>query len=128
MKHLFVPYKLALELKEKGFDEPCFGFWNESYLDLTRFVDKNKELKAPLYQQVIDWLDCKGIYVSITFEEDKKEKGVYNFINIPFYTFEIRRKTHLHGGAIQNYLKFVDYSSDRYSTLNKAIEEAIKLI
>ena len=23
---LFVPYKIALELKELGFDEPCFGY------------------------------------------------------------------------------------------------------
>lgn len=30
MKHLFVPYKLALELKEKGFDEPCLGFYSSS--------------------------------------------------------------------------------------------------
>lgn len=25
MKHLFVPYELALKLKEKGFDGPCLA-------------------------------------------------------------------------------------------------------
>ncbi len=27
MKHLFVPYELALKLKELGFDEECFGYY-----------------------------------------------------------------------------------------------------
>lgn len=33
MKDLFVPYTQALELKELGFDEPCFGryYYKESY-------------------------------------------------------------------------------------------------
>jgi hypothetical protein len=26
----FVPYELALELKQIGFDEPCFAFYDES--------------------------------------------------------------------------------------------------
>lgn len=28
MKREFVPYKESLELKELGFDDPCFGFWD----------------------------------------------------------------------------------------------------
>jgi hypothetical protein len=28
MEKEFVPYTLAVELKELGFDEPCFGFFN----------------------------------------------------------------------------------------------------
>ena len=33
LKDLFVPYTQALELKELGFDEPCFGryYYKESY-------------------------------------------------------------------------------------------------
>ena len=27
MKHLFVPYELALKLKEKGFNEECLARW-----------------------------------------------------------------------------------------------------
>jgi hypothetical protein len=29
MKHLFVPYELALKLKEKEFNEPCFAYGDE---------------------------------------------------------------------------------------------------
>jgi hypothetical protein len=27
MKKEFIPYELALELKQLGFDEPCLGYW-----------------------------------------------------------------------------------------------------
>ena len=30
----FVPYNEALELKELGFDEPCFGTWSGETLDM----------------------------------------------------------------------------------------------
>ena len=60
---LFCPYELSLLAKDKGFNEPCFGFYytkdKELYLD-----DDDDEhgkawediLKAPLYSQITDWL------------------------------------------------------------------------
>ena len=60
MKHLFVPYELAVKLKEKGFDENCFGFYTENLklcsanLNNINRADKFY-ISAPLYQQVIDW-------------------------------------------------------------------------
>jgi hypothetical protein len=27
MRDQFVPYEIAVKLKEKGFDEECFGWW-----------------------------------------------------------------------------------------------------
>lgn len=54
----FVPYDQALALKELGFDEPCFGFYND--------MENNKPMggnfpcdgrnSAPLYQQAFRWL------------------------------------------------------------------------
>jgi hypothetical protein len=32
MKNEFVPYGLALKLKQLGFDEPCFGIWKDGKL------------------------------------------------------------------------------------------------
>jgi hypothetical protein len=61
MTHLFVPYEQALELKELGFDEPCFAsidnFSKTPYIPSkggTYFNSKDygKETVAcPLYQQ-----------------------------------------------------------------------------
>ena len=58
MNKEFVSYKLALELKELGFDEPCFGYrdcdWNFIFSH-----NKNKflecELPLPLFQQIFRW-------------------------------------------------------------------------
>lgn len=70
MKHLFVPYEIALKLKEKGFDEPCLSWYYQESKELCEVTSylyegsKNSEnnidrvpfVTAPLYQQVIDWL------------------------------------------------------------------------
>jgi hypothetical protein len=32
MEKEFVPYELALKLKQLGFDEPCFGIWKDGKL------------------------------------------------------------------------------------------------
>lgn len=69
MKHLFVPYAIALLLKEKGFNEPCLTYWFTTNHDTTPqlrekdimdlkgwtngYLDSNTI--APLYQQVVDW-------------------------------------------------------------------------
>ena len=68
MKNEFIPYEQALELKELGFDEPCFTY----YYDINGNIRSNlsvdihnawtyagtKKLAftlAPLYQQVFKW-------------------------------------------------------------------------
>ena len=68
MNKEFTPYQEALELKELGFDEPCFGYYEPNkkfeYLNWETFKDfpylaKNSEWQdlygAPLYQQAFRW-------------------------------------------------------------------------
>lgn len=83
MKEQFVPYEIALKLKEKGFDEFCISKYEENYLcqdegfDVclddtwltnTKFNRSNpKYCTAPLWQQVIDWLESKhGVVINVT--------------------------------------------------------------
>jgi hypothetical protein len=55
MNKEFVPYELALELKQLGFDEPCLGY----YIANTLFISNDNVynstdipvIKAPLYSQ-----------------------------------------------------------------------------
>ena len=58
MKNEFVPYDIALAMKELGFDEPCFGFY--SLHDDNKAVGGNYPCdgtnSAPLYQQAFRWL------------------------------------------------------------------------
>lgn len=92
MKHLFVPYEIALKLKEKGFDEPCFGYFIENspnyvYHDTihsnvwNNFTGATQpesidKLKAPLYQQVIDWFREKQIWI-VEYPQDGWEVVTY---------------------------------------------------
>ena len=60
MEKEFIPYEQALELKELGFDEPCFGWFTNSYLRIgsvveNKHVQGEDETLAPLYQQVFRW-------------------------------------------------------------------------
>jgi hypothetical protein len=61
MEKEFAPYELSLALKELGFDEPCFGYYNtDPYLgspafNLVKPFDHEWCLPAPLYQQAFRW-------------------------------------------------------------------------
>ena len=110
MNDEFVSYKVALKLKEFGFDEPCFTYYYElnSNLRTHLVVDINKAWTysgntnfgftlAPLYQQVFKWLRNKyGIDFSINTtysmynkNTSKKYSGVIDnktmYTNVGFY-------------------------------------------
>ena len=63
MKEQFVPYELALKLKELGFNEECFGYYDCTSLENPELVlikITNRDFMfgcaAPLWQQAFDWL------------------------------------------------------------------------
>ena len=86
MKHLFLPYNLALLAKEKGFDEEVLGWYNtdkDFILPLHKqwitidceFPKRNSDFRkdgnslifiaAPLYQQITDWFrEKRNIHIS----------------------------------------------------------------
>lgn len=64
----FIPYEQALKLKELGFDELCFGWWNHINGNAAKFYDYkctntelvelnsfSKNCTAPIWQQAFDW-------------------------------------------------------------------------
>ena len=60
MEKEFIPYTEALALKELGFNEPCFGWFTNSYLRIgsvveNKHVQGEDETLAPLYQQAFRW-------------------------------------------------------------------------
>jgi hypothetical protein len=68
MEREFVSYTEALALKELGFDEPCFGYYDATSLEKYEFIFqknvKNSDfifgMTAPLYQQAFRWFRKKG--------------------------------------------------------------------
>jgi len=73
MKEQFATYEIALALKELGFNEECFGYFDEdSDFSTFEYYDSErqnstiqseyagiKQCTAPLWQQVIDWFEDK---------------------------------------------------------------------
>jgi hypothetical protein len=128
MNKLFVPKHLALILKEKGYNEPCFARYNTKSIepDLS-FCEKdyNKPIsneyttwmQAPLYQQAIDWLR-ENHSISLTVKH--YASGTFSF--------EIQK----HNGDATGWTKQTAFMSktsfDYYESLKEGIQEALKLI
>jgi hypothetical protein len=87
MNKEFIPYEQALELKELGFNEQCFGFYNplheletlrkEVLYDVDGGVfkhwneDRYSLVAAPLYQQAFRWFREKynlQSHIFLTYE------------------------------------------------------------
>ena len=88
MEKEFIPYEQALELKELGFNEPCYCFYNGKFLQWkiddsegTEAIDINPNkniglyISAPLYQQAFRFFrekyDLIGWVSSKTLDEGK---------------------------------------------------------
>jgi hypothetical protein len=76
MNKEFVTYEIASELKELGFNEPCFGYYYTLNGKDWKFIEKTEyhrlddemnigskfTLLVPLYQQVFRWFEEKYSY------------------------------------------------------------------
>jgi hypothetical protein len=110
MKNEFIPFQQALELKELGFDEPCFGkIYADGGSEQLSYPYKNSDqigkvtsCSAPLYQQVFKWFrekynlrgfigfrpnvkqfDCHIYDMSLSGEEYVKQRTMEEFNKDP---------------------------------------------
>ncbi len=107
MESLFCPYDLALELKELGFNQPCFAFYGlsrDDYKTIRLSIFQNLKTDylpdihhldvtcdAPLYQQAARFLyinSNKQINITINGEDNYKrlcekfKKAIEDFRNL----------------------------------------------
>ena len=79
----FVPYEIALELKELGFNKPCFGyFYTEDKFFETKIknseLDEKCSISAPTWHQAFSFFREKyGLHTWITSKTNDKEETVY---------------------------------------------------
>lgn len=119
MEKQFVPYELAVKLKELGFDEPClakYGMVSKRFYD--NYVPyKNSEdiheptgtffndfVSAPLWQQAFDW-----------FRVEKGYKSHVGYSEIDNFYYEINWN-------LESFGDFKDYESARLACIEKLIE------
>ena len=88
MEKEFIPYEQALELKELGFDEPCFGFYTEEYKSLIKNFCKypinlpTKPFLAPTFSQAFRFFREKYQMVFCYEPCIKKDLTYFFFIYI----------------------------------------------
>lgn len=91
MTEQFVPYEIALKLKELGFDEKCFSMYddtpNGAFLYQYKKPQKlslglgKSDCSAPLYQQAFDWFREKyNLDSEIYLNHDFNCKKIYTYL------------------------------------------------
>jgi hypothetical protein len=89
MNEDFTPFELAVKLREKGLDEPCYGYYhcnggNDSFElcgngDRDFLNSKNKHrIAAPTIPQVLKWLrEEKKIFIEIALSPEGYRHIIY---------------------------------------------------
>jgi len=103
MEKEFVPYELALRMKQLGFDEPCLAWYDGRYTSsINENYCKNSEewlntihCAAPLFQQAFRWFREKYDlhYQLIPFFSDKESHAVDYYLAIAQHRPPIQVKT-----------------------------------
>jgi len=85
MEKEFVTYELALRMKQLGFDEPCFGFYDG--WDNNKAIGGNYPCdginSAPTFSQVFRWFREKhDLYTNVTrYKDESEDKFLYYIDN-----------------------------------------------
>ena len=94
MNEDFVTYELAVKLKEKGFDAPCYGYYhcnggNDSFElcgngDCDFLNSKNKHrIAAPTIPQVLKWLrEEQKLHVEVMFIRPLHNRAKYYITDV----------------------------------------------
>ena len=129
IQYKFIPYNLALELKDLGFDEPCFatyftiGAWQidctEGALNLKSNEACEYSILAPLWQDALDWFREQH---NLEYQIQRIANGNYHAVihkNTDEY-IEILRE--IRGGCIDEVVDVYTYEEARLETLERLIQ------
>jgi len=125
MEKEFIPYELALELRQLGFDEPCLAYWdddkvfnlNEEYLKGTDM--DSTWLTAPTYSQAFRWFREKH---NLEYQIMKSANGNYSAV-IHLNTQEYLEKiSTLHHACVDEVVDCYSYEEAELDCLIKLIE------
>lgn len=130
---LFVSYDTALILKEKGFNEPCIAYYPNKVDELSFCENRNifehyvlirtlpqRGISVPLFQQVSDWFRIEHNLVLDVFQEFNGVDAYTGFWEVDVSELKNYKQPHK--------LVIEEVFEDYYEALNKAIEEALKII
>jgi hypothetical protein len=108
MNKEFIPYQEALALKELGFDEPCFAWYDGKYTSSINqdYCKNSKEwlttihCAAPLYQQAFRWFREKyKLFQYIEPSFDCIKLGYQNYS----WLIKLRERVFIKDGTFKTY-------------------------
>ena len=122
MEKEFVPYELALRMKQLEFDEPCFGHYSNGEFVYSSHTNNNMQrfrYSAPLFQQAFRWFREKyGLFSSEVYD-----RGLDNG-KLPII--------HSYSFRILNLNNFEDFYGDTFDIYEEAevacLEKLIELV
>ena len=116
MKREFVPYEQALELKQLGFNEPCFGFYDENL-----YFPNNESIYGTFCNQILDSSSCSAPTYSQAFrwfrEKYELSSWIYNS-NLDKYFYTIL----MNGRIVKANEQSTTYEEAELECLKKLIE------
>lgn len=115
----FINYNQALELKELGFDEPCFLYWYKASNGYILLTEKNQTFQqyilAPTFYQAFRFFRDKKLSDScICRYQGRNDGGIYYYYVIN-HDFGIEETKHYKEG-------FLSYEEAESACLDKLIE------
>ena len=122
----FVPYKESIELKEIGFDEPCFAYWDG---DRIFIIDRNSKIiqKNSNYKNIFE-----GIISSPTFSQAFRffrekyklhSKIEIQDVELDWYCYEILEvKNEQYFNDLHMDMNFKSYEEAELACVRKLIE------
>jgi hypothetical protein len=113
----FTPYELALELKQLGFDEPCFAFYDESL-----YFPNNENQYGTFCNQKRDASSCSAPTYSQAFRWFREKYNLYQDISAFAWNYDKKQL----GFSIRTYLNPVNIETERkvYGEVYETYEEA----
>jgi hypothetical protein len=121
MKKLFVPFGIALKLKEKRFNEDCLKYYNPAVPDkvggFTNTYKNSEQIKdfvaAPTWQQALDWL------------RESYAINIYLYLNAGKDAYHVVIESE---GFVDNPMPRIKQSFEYYEAFEIGIEGALTLI
>ena len=123
MSREFVPYDIALAMKELGFDEPCIFYYAPDAITISKPTtgvcssDRYGIIASPLYQQAFRWFREKyNLFILMQVGQHNGEHQTFYF-NVFKYGVNLYKSKHR--SATGTYT----YEEAEHEALRKLIEE-----
>ena len=133
MKKEFIPYELALELKQLGFNEPCFAWYDSAYQDILNYDHANNSdgwlfgnnCSAPTFSQAFRWFREKHkLNGEVTHLPNVEKYGIITSDMDDMKPKDLSKNENFERGkkVTNNFVKYETYEEAELACLIKLIE------